>query len=255
MKAILTSLAAILFLNSFAQTDVAPVKARKYQIGFSVSADYCNRNLSAESGNATANEIMKSREKYETGKVGATLGFNALRELNDHWALELGLYYSSKGFQVDGSKLEQLTFGDKIDPRRGFVVSDEVGNLQLVHSIRYSYDYFDIPLRATYSFGKGKLRYQVGAGVFASVFWNESVATRIYLSDGTKHKYSGSDTYMKFQSGFGPLLAAGISYKVGERGMLRAEPAFKYGLVPTVKAPISERLWTAGLSVGFYLSL
>jgi hypothetical protein len=51
------------------------------------------------------------------------------------------------------------------------------------------------------------------------------------------------------------MVSAGVDYKLNNKMHLLAEPTFRYGIIKTKDAPVTEHLWNAGLNVGFYYSL
>lgn len=89
--------------------------------------------------------------------MGFTATLIAGYRLSDHFGLEAALGYTLRGWAWD---LSSLSFGDQIDPRRGYSY-DTPGDLE---SVRMDHHYLIIPLRATFTLGKGRVQWISGPG-------------------------------------------------------------------------------------------
>jgi len=169
--------------------------------------------------------------------------------LKKNIGIELGIQFSNKGYQAN---VENLTFGDLIDPRRGFVYTT-----LLPTKVRfiYNYYYFDIPLKINYIFGKKKIRFITSAGLATNIFIKETLSSIIDYSDGTSEKYSQQSSDENNTVNLSPFVSAGIDYKLNERNNLRIEPTFRYGVLKINNYPISDYLWNAGLNISYYFGL
>lgn len=209
-------------------------------VGYNFSSDYNFRTLKNSDGSSSAGQVIKSRNDNETARFGYTTGLNVSFDLSKRIALETGIQYSNKGYQTKGRNTF-LQIYDPGDPVKiGWV---------------YAYQYIGIPLKAKFSFGKGDLRFVTGIGFTTSLLLSSKQISTLEYVDGSTEKRRSSSTSGFNKIDVSPMVSAGVDYKLNNKMHLLAEPTFRYGIIKTKDAPVTEHLWNAGLNVGFYYSL
>lgn len=239
--------------NLSAQTEeviLPTVEFNKWQFGFNLSPDYCFRTLVANSS-ATSQGVQIVRDDSEGPKLGYTSGLVVAYNFNKSIRLEMGLLFSNKGYQF---KKTDLTFGDMIDPRRGFVYSSSDGTIESVKFI-YSYYYIDVPAKVNFAFGKRKIRLLTSVGLVTNIFLNETSTSVLYFEDGSKNRNTSATTDDYNRINLSPQLGAGIDWKLNEKSNLRIEPTFRYGMLSIIDAPITGYLWSFGLNINYLVGL
>ena len=246
--------ATVITANAFGQEtqkDIPNTDFKRLQIGANFSPDYCFRVLKNNDGSSTSEGNLKSRNSNETQKLGYTAGLNFIFNLREKIGIEIGVQYSNKGYQT---KMQDLTFGSMIDPRRGFIYTSS-GPTPTRGKFIYNDYYLDIPLKLNFIFGKNKIRFIVSAGVTTNIFIKETTTSVLEYEDGshTKNTSSSSFDYKKFN--FSPFISTGIDWKLNSRNNLRIEPTFRYGVLKIIDAPVTGYLWNAGLNISYYFGL
>jgi hypothetical protein len=83
------------------------------------------------------------------------------------------------------------------------------------------------------------------------------------VTQASNYQYSDNKTDKKAQSttaGFNKIdmcliTCVGIAYEVKDKIHLIAEPTFRYGMIETKDVPVTEKLWSGGVYIGFYYAL
>lgn len=212
---------------------------QRFFIGIQASPDLAYRSLELVDRNPSSEVIIEALNTLHTPRLGYTASLVAGYELSEKWAVEGGLGYALHGWSWD---LSQLSFGDQIEPRRGFIYNtgDEPG------SISQEFHYLNVPVRATLTLGKGRLRSISSAGASVSYLLQANSMT---LLNGQRN-VAEQDDYNALN--FFPMISSGLTYAMGERGVLRMEPTFRFGVLKLRDGPIGERLWSAGVQLGYF---
>ena len=211
---------------------------KRFFIGIQASPDLVYRSLELVDRNPASEVIIDALNRLHTPRPGLTASLVAGYEVSERWALEAGAGYALHGWAWD---LSTLTFGDQIDPRRGFIYNAE----DVLGSIHQEFHYLNVPVRATLTLGKGRLRSISGVGASASFLLKANSVT-VLNGERKAVEQDGYDTFNLF-----PMLSTGVSYALGEQGALRFEPMFRFGALKLRDGPIGERLWSAGLALGY----
>ena len=209
-------------------------------IGVNFSPDYNYRTLKNNDGNASTGFVINSRNNTEIGKFGYSTGLNICFNFSKGIALETGIQYSNKGYKT---KNQDLVYGQP-DP-------DAPTKARFIHT----YQYIGIPLKANFSFGKSKVRFITGLGFSTNILINQKNTSIAEYANGRKEKKNQSSTSGYKKLDISPLISIGIDYKINDQVHLKAEPTFRYGLLKTIDAAVTEHLWNAGLNIGFYYGL
>lgn len=209
---------------------------KKFQIGISISPDYCFRTLIKNNGGETNDFIYSYRNNMEVYKIGYTSGFNFCYNIKKNIGIEAGIHYSNKGYQT---KTYDLSFG-RPDP-----------SLPTKAKFVYNMNYIDVPLKVNFAIGKNKIRLFTSAGFATNIFLNETVKTILEYEDHSSKETNPTNYKYKIIN-ISPLVSAGLDWQLNSRMNLRVEPSFRYGVLKIVDTPVTARLWSTGLNVGYY---
>jgi hypothetical protein len=228
----------------YAQDSTKTKKASRFFIGVNFSPDYCYRTIKHTDNSYLSDFIYDTRNKIEQPKLGFTSGINVCYILTKHISLDLGLQYSNKGYQTKNETLIYPTPG-----------SAATYNLPTSGRFVYRYNYIDIPLKANFVFGKKKLRLITSVGLTTNIFISETNSFIGKYSNGSSFRSSSTANYGLSRVNLSPLISCGIDYKINNKMFFRVEPTFRYSILSTVNAPITEYVWSAGLNVSYYFGL
>ncbi|HEX8516343.1 MAG TPA: outer membrane beta-barrel protein [Bacteroidia bacterium] len=220
----------------------------RLRLGFSISPDFCFRKL--ETVVYRDNPTMPVLNRIEIPRAGYTAGINTEYSFNEIIGLQLGFYYSDKGYQT---QMEDMHFG-AIDPRRDFYYSPD-GKVPVRGKFVYHYHYLDIPVKVNFILGKKKVRFIASTGAAANLFLKETTTSVVEYEDGSKKRYRRGSSFNYNKLNISPQVSAGIDWKIGDKSSLRIEPTFRYGILQIIDAPVTEYLWNAGLNIGYYFGV
>lgn len=254
MKLISILLTTVISTNVFGQEkqiDIPTSDFKQVQIGVNFSPDFCFRTLKNNDGSSISDIVLNLRNENETIKFGYTTGLNICFNFKKFVALETGIQYSNKGYQA---LMKDLTYGDMIDPRYGFIYATS-GTAPTKAKFIYNYHYIDIPLKVNFTFGKKKIRLISSVGLTTNIFIKETSASVLEYSDGKTDRKNYPTTFDYNKINISPIISVGIDYKINNRMNLRIEPTFRYGVLKIINTPIIGYLWNGGLNIGYYFGL
>lgn len=249
MRNLIILLAVLFSTSSLSQSDSTGFK--RLLIGVSVSPDYCYRTLKNNDGSAISDVIIKMREDNEDPKLGYTAGLSVIYNISEKIGFESGIHYSTKG---EMNRLDNLTYGDMIDPRYGFTYAPQTPSPEKV-TIFYHYNYLDIPFRAIFSFGKKRMRFISGVGITTNVFLNARQISISEYANGDSNRSVNKRDYDFRPINLSPSISAGIALRLGEKINLRCEPTFRYGLIKIIDTPVTSYLWSGGLNISCFYAI
>jgi hypothetical protein len=244
MKKQATIVGLLFSIVLFGQSDTT--KSKKLLIGLTASPDMCYRTLENNDGSATSSMVIDSRNSYEIPKLGYSTGLSICYNVSSHIGFETGLQYSNKGEKLINSN---LTYGDMIDPRRGFYTH---GATATKVKIMYNHNYLDIPLRAIFTFGSKKVKFISSVGVTTNILISATQKSIITFENGDKERNTQKQQYNFNPVNVSPTISFGMDYGFSKKINLRVEPTFRYGLLKIIDAPITAYLWSAGLNLTCY---
>ena len=238
---IVSLLAAVCCANARAQ------QSNPFSIGIAVSPDFNDRSLSNNDGSLSSGIVVDVRDNNETWKPGYTAGPVISYRVSDKVDLETGILFSNKGFR---HKKTQATYASQFDGTgfNGPIPDGHPSHWQFM----YDHYYIDVPVKATFNFGKKRLRFTAGAGVAANVFVKETVRWKYLYEDGSSKRDSRTSEFDYNGLMISPQASIGVNYKLNERFHFKAEPTFRYGITNIINTPVTGRLWNAGLNLSFY---
>lgn len=233
--------AGFICVNIFlhAQDPVATERTLRFGVNLLPSMAY--RDLVLMEKNATTSSILAFRNDYEEPRFAYGANIMCALDLSDRLSVEGGIGYSLMGYQLN---MEALTFGDQIDPNRGFIYETN----DVPTAVRYSIEYLELPLRLVIGFSEGRLSSITGLGFTTSYLFRSGRSLR--SSDGTVDRWdtTSEDDYHTID--LFPTLSTGAAYTLSDHIELRLEASGRYGISRINDAPITEHLWSAGLGCG-----
>jgi hypothetical protein len=222
--------------------------APRWTVSVMVSSAMTYRTLLDKEGTTQTDAIIALRDDAEEPRFGYGGQLMLARHLGERWTVGIGVSYARFGYQSDYD-LSDLTFGDMIDPRRGFIYGTSSAPPS---SIRYidDYQYIGVPVQAQRSWGGKKLHPIVSVTVSPSYLLVASTISSVEFADGSSDRNSNS-VRSDFQD-FNLFVSveAGCAYDVCERMQVRLLPYGSMSLLEIIDAPISARLWSVGLQAG-----
>jgi hypothetical protein len=229
-----------LILFSFLHSQAQQTKKDKILIGYNFSSDYNYRTLKNNDGKASNDGIIWSRNEFEIFKFGYSTGLNLCFNASKNWAFETGIQYSNNGYKTKSLDLS-------------FEIPDDASPSKV--KFIYSYQYLGIPIKAKYFFGKKNIRFVSGVGVLTNFLVNAKTKIKSsYLSGREENKTELTKSNFK-KINILPLISFGVDYKMCRNIHLMAEPTFRYSLINTKSAPITENLWNMGVNIGIYYDI
>jgi hypothetical protein len=213
---------------------------QKFLIGYYFSPDYSFRTLKNNDGAPSNEFVIKSRNNSEIAKFGYTTGLSFCINFSQLIGFETGIQFSNRGYKTKNQDLVYLP------PNPGSPTNTKT---------TYAYQHIGIPLKAKFSFGKNKVRFLSSIGLTTNFLLNVKQTINFEYADGKKEKKTQSATSGFNKIDISPMICFGIDYKLNNKIHLLAEPTFRYGVIKTKDAPVTENLWNAGLNIGFYYAL
>jgi len=247
----------VLTVQTFAQSPTSSDskgELKRIEIGVNISPDFANRILRNNNGSETADIVINSRNKSETGKLGMTAGVSFGYRFTKSISIETGASYSNKGYQT---KKDELTFGQMIDPRYGFTIdSTSNGSVTPTHArFIYNHHYIGIPLKVNFSVGGNKWKFVSSIGVVTEFLVKSTNTSVLFMTDGSRKRNTEelNDDY-KFIN-LSPTVSVGVEYVLNPNMSLRVEPTFRFGVLQIIDTPVTGYLYNAGLQFGYYFKL
>ncbi len=237
MKLILVLITAFLSFTLQAQE---PMHLQKILIGYNFSPDYSFRSHKNSDGKSSTDLVIQNRKAIEIAKFGYTTGLNICFNFSQVVAFETGIQFSNKGYKT---KKQDLIF---IPPNPASPSKVK---------FTYAYQYIGIPLKAKFSFGKSKMRFLTSIGFMTNFLLNVKQTANYEYNNGSTEKKTQSLTSGFNKIDISPMMSIGVDYKLNNKIHLIAEPTFRYGVIKIKDAPVAEKLWNAGLSIGCYYAL
>ena len=224
MKKVIAFLFIISSVFTYGQdtTRVNSKKTKHVFFGVNFSTDICSATFK--------NPVLDNLGLKAIPKFGFSSGLNICYVINKYLSLNLGVQYSRKEYEAKSN----LTFGDMIDRRRGFVFSTYE-----VFSGTNVYQYLDIPFKANFIFGKKKTRFISSVGL----------ETNILLKTTNRYFIVGENPN---QINLSPIISCGIDYKINNKMFFRIEPTFRYGLLKVSTGLATQYIWSSGVNFSFY---
>ena len=246
-KQILLSTALMASVTAMAQTPLHEPDTR-WSIQAMGAGAMSYRTLVNKDGSEQSDAIIELRDGIEDFRVGYGGHVMLTRPLCTGWTVGIGLSYMRFGYESNFD-VSDLSFGDMIDPRRGFIYG---GTTTPPVSIRHAdeYQYIGIPVRLERTWGGKRFHPLLGLCITPAYLLDASTIARYEYADGSSERHSTS-VRSEFQAfNLFATLEAGCAYDASDRLQIRLIPYANLGVLEIVDAPISARLWSAGVQAG-----
>lgn len=234
---ILFSTASTTFSQGGTSITRVPKNYNTFQLGIIGAVDLCYRSLEnkqRETSVANQIDIKNSGETFKFGyHAGLTLGIN----VSNNFGMEIGVIYANRGYET---KLTDYIYvqPEPTMPTQGRSI--------------YNYNFIDVPIRANFFAGKGKLKFYGSVGIITNVLVGQNETFVKKYADGRK-EYDVFETNNTFeQVTFSGSVAAGIDYYFNKHVSLRLAPCFNHNLGRFSNTPLSVYLWNAGFSATIF---
>lgn len=248
-----TLIPTILFAFGLIAANAQENEVLLLQLKAGYSPDVAFRTLGMrEKDDASAEAIIELRNDYEQPRFGSTAFVSACFNLNRMIGVEAGLQYSLKGYETEK---RELTLGQFIDPRYGFVYNIGANGIPEEAKFFYNFHYIGIPVKANFSFGSGKLRFVAGVGFVTEFLVSATQTSLVSYADGSKERETQKSQYDYRTVNFSPQLSVGADYRINQRMGVLVEPTFRFGTVNIIDAPVNAYLWSCGLNLSYYFGL
>lgn len=224
-------------LLSYSQDSTLTNKKKLY-LGLTVSPDFSYRN--------TSNNYYFTEE---TAKLGYTIGISSRLNITKKISIESGLLLSNKGYK---NNFSGLTFGDMIDPRRGFIYNTQ--NTPRKVEYIYSYYYLDIPIKAAFTFGQRKIHFFAAAGITPNILIKTTEKSIITYQNGDTDNDSHDALFNYNRFNLSPTVSVGLS-KITAKSILKIEPYFSYGILKIIDALTTAYLWNCGINLSYCIAI
>ena len=236
MKQITSTCLLFLSMLSFAQESPSD-----FSVSINISPDLAHRKLLLVGGDPSFQSVYESiyddRNERESPKIGLTCGVNLLWRMGKHYHLESGLNYSDRGYRIGWFEFP-------------FPNSDP----SIPDSLKYSYHfhYVVVPLKLIYNLEVNKLRFYTAISLNTGLLITTRFNGFYKYDDGHQEKVKGTEGDFFRRISLTPAIHFGLNIPVSASSSFRIEPAFRYDILKiTADSPISARLWSIGLNLGY----
>ncbi len=214
MRTPLLTIALVLMFGQ-AVAQLRPHTAEPWTMGLRVGAGMGFRTLLDTQGSPVNALIIGVRDEREVPKAAFAAVVNMGKQLGKRIGLELGIGYHQLGW-THRTDLDDLSFGDAIDPRRGFIyVTGDVVPTKVIY--KDAFHHIEVPIGLTVRVGKGRLRSVSAVGMAPSIMVAARGRTVYEYADGTKEEttYKKAEDFNAF-NGFA-YLSTGLALRMGDR--------------------------------------
>jgi hypothetical protein len=199
------------------------------------------RELAVTENSAYTGSTISFRNGIEEPRFAYGANIMCAVDLSQRFSVEGGIGYALMGYQLN---MDALTFGDAIDPNRGFIYQTNDAPI----AVRYNMEFLELPLRLVMRCGKGRLASITGLGLTTGYLFR--TGRSLWFPDGSTDRWDTTSEDGYRTTNLFPTLSTGAAYTLSEHLELRLEASGRYGLIGIVDAPITAHLWCAGLGCG-----
>lgn len=249
-KRTLTICSGMLLASMIATAQDAP---GRWSIGGSLHAGAAYRTLVNTDGSELADMIISSRNERETPMLVSGGGFQSEYRLSTRFSIGAGLVYTHFGYDYKFD-LSDLTFGDAIEPRRGFIYNTNDVPPKTVRLVD-RWNYMEVPIYMAMELGKGRWRSSTTVGIAPAFLIAARGMTERTFEDGNvdRERYDQPEDFERFN--LIPFVSTGVSMHPGGRWQWYMRPTVRYGSLLIIDTPISARLFSLTADVGVRFTL
>ncbi len=231
MKPIFFALCWLLSLGGMCQS-VTPSFSRRVTLGLSFSPTLTYRYLRVGSSESTENGLVANRNGAERPGWGYDAGLLIQAPLTPRLEVASGLGLSSQVYQTEPTSLT-WSEANPTFPRSSVT--------------RSRYNFLSIPLRASYTVGRGRWQGVICSGLLVNLFISQQ--TSVLTQFATAESRSSSVKFVGVSRVLlSPVLSAGLQYAVSPAICLRLSPTVQYAFTSLRPgAEYREHLYGSGL--------
>lgn len=212
-------------------------------LGIGFSPDITYRTLRS-TDEPYSSLYISERDDIERPRWGYSTGLYANYIFNGRFGIGTGLVYTIKGYEVTKHWVD-------LSDRRTFLYPES-------HFIQglYTFQYFDVPLTAMFTFGKSRLRSITQIGVIGSLLWAADYTYTSEYEDGRTDSWRSPVAQTLTVMDIGGYISTGIAYRMNENFDLRLEPNFRHAFASSRNSSYATDLfWNAGINASAFLDL
>ncbi len=198
---------------------------------------------------------MASRNGFETPTHALGGQLLAGYRLSENFLIETGVGFAQFGWQhrIDFS---ELTFGDPIDPRRGFIYSTGANDALPERAVFIDkLHYVSIPLGACMELGRGRWRSTTVIGASASFLIDATHRSVVNHADGSRRAERSAQPFDFASFNLIPYLGTGVAFQSSDRWQWQLRPTLQYGAARIIDAPVSAQVYSLSLAAGVRIGL
>lgn len=227
---------------------------RRWTIGVGGGAGLGYRTLSRTAPSTMADVVIRSRDEQEEPRIAFGGHVGVGRQLSRRIGIEAGIGYMQLGWQYQVT-ISGLSFGDMIDPRRGFIYQTDDVAIPERFTSSTIFHYLDLRLGATLTLGNGRWRSVSALGVAPALLIATRIHTRNEYSDGRRTHDSREpvDTFNTFN--LFPYFGTGVAFHPGGRWEWRLQPSVRYGAMRIIDTPITAHVFSGTVDLGVRFAL
>jgi hypothetical protein len=247
------SLILVLALSLVAHFSQAQDDAGKWTLGAALGAGVSYRSLVNTDNSQLATTIITQRNELESPILVSSASLQVGYRLSDRLTLEGGIGYVQFGW-TSSFDLTDLTFGDQIDPRRGFVYNTGDA-LPATWTLNDRFHYLEIPLGLAMLLGNGRWRSSSTLGIAPAFLLSARGTTVSNYPDGRQEteNYDLPQDFATFN--LIPYFSTGLGLHPGANWHWHFRPTVRYGALLITDTPVSGRLYSVSLDVGVHYTL
>ncbi len=229
----------LLFLTTVVLAQDSSIVRSKWRIGASgiVGAGY--RHLVSDGSSTYNGTLIALRDDLEEPAPVFGGGVDVTFDLSPHWSLASGPQFLDLGYRTDRMPVVSVD-PEEVDPTLA-----ESGR------INYHYQYMSLPLLVRYRIGSGRFQFEPALGVAGDLLLDAYTVIELFGPYGLEDLERNSAPYEELRrmtiSAVGEL---NLHYHMGRRWELRLAPQARYQAMVLSDTPISDRLYTGGLTLG-----
>ncbi len=242
------------------------IKPSRFSVGAFFSPDIAYYHLQDDNtGNQQDNAV--ETEESERHEFASTAGVFINYNVNRNWSFQSGLTYSNINITVEPKTIYAQTDNSgnikyRLNTSSGYAyllpsfssnpnVGDSIYTAASTHTLRY----IDIPVAAKYNIEKGKLIFNVKAGVTANFLTKGRIETEV--KKGADHETEVIENLQGLKKFYlSGLASAGVDYMLNKKAALTFEPTWRFALNAINKgAPVKSYPRSFGLAVGVRMGL
>lgn len=210
---------------------------------------YLSVNRNTRDMQLSSHEVIAMRNSYESPSFYYAVGFKAGYHIRKFVDVEVGMEYTSIAYQW---KQNGLTTGSGYQPDLSYD-STRLGWAKG----KYGYHYLNIPVSFNFILGRQQVKAIISVGAACNVLigqWQQSKYSIPGDISGSSYKTSTNIRGLN-RFNVSPFIGVGADWNINSLVKLRVMPTASIQALLVADAPVSERLYTAGINVSVLFGL